>query len=257
MNNITVLIETHNEEKYIEDCLTSARMIADTILVVDMESTDKTQELAQTHGATVFTFPYAYYVEPARAFGIQKVQTDWIFILDADERITQELAVEIRNTIKHTKHTHFKVPRKNIFGGQTWLKHGGWWPDEQVRLIKTSAFNSWPSRIHSTPHVSGSLGHLHTPFLHLFHGNVHQMVEKTLIFENIEADLLFEAHKPVQTRTFFRKFFGELWKRLIQKQGFLDGTVGIMESVYQAFSKTITYILLYEKKNSRTLHPLS
>jgi len=257
MNKITVLIETHNEEKHIEECITSARLVADTILVVDMESTDGTREIAKTHGASLISFPYSHYVEPARAFGIEHVQTEWVFILDADERITHKLAIEIRKTVPHTTHTHFKIPRKNMFHGTTWLRHGGWWPDEQMRLIHKKDFQTWPVRIHATPIVSGTMGHLHEPFLHLFHGNIEQMVEKTLVFENIESQLLYDAGREVYVGTFFRKFLGELWRRMVQKQGIVDGRIGIMECVYQAFSKTITYILLYEKKNRRSLHSVS
>ncbi len=254
---ISILIQTHNEELNIEACIASAKLLSSTIVVVDMESIDKTQEIAKANGTTVVSFPYSYYVEPARAFGIQQIKPDWVFILDADERMTFELAAEIHDTIKSTKYTYFKVPRKNMFGGIQWLQHGGWWPDEQMRLIKLSAFKSWPVQIHSTPLIEGKMGHLLNSFEHHFHGNVEMMVKKTLVFEDIESDLLFKAHKPVKTSTFFRKFLGELWRRLIKKVGFLDGTVGIIESVYQAYSKTITYLLLYEKKNRRPIHPLS
>lgn len=82
------------------------------------------------------------------------------------------------------------------------------------------------------------------------------MVQKTLIFEDIESELLCKANKPVSTITFFRKFLGELFRRFFANSGFLDGKIGIIESVYQAYSKTITYLLLYEKKNRRPLHPL-
>lgn len=257
MNNISVLIQTHNEEKHIEDCIVSAKLLSNEVLVVDMESTDTTRDLAQKNGAMVVVFPYSHYVEPGRAFGIRQIKSDWVFILDADERITLELAEEIKKEISNTDYTYFKVPRKNMFGGVKWLEHGGWWPDEQMRLIKLSAFESWPTQIHSTPLIKGKMGHLTSAFLHYFHGDIETMVKKTLIFENIESNLLFEAKKPVKIVTFFRKFYGELFRRLIQKAGFLDGTIGIIESVYQAFSKTITYLLLYEKKNRRPVHPLS
>lgn len=256
MNSISVLIQTHNEEKHIADCIESAKLLTDEIIVVDMESTDNTQEIAKQNGATVVSFPFSHYVEPARGFGIQQIKTDWVFILDADERMTKNLANEINETIKSTSYTYFKIPRKNMFGGKKWLKHGGWWPDEQMRLIKLSAFQSWPTQIHSTPRISGEMGHLTEAFLHYFHGDMETMVQKTLIFEDIESDLLFTAQKPVSTPTFFRKFTGELFRRLIKRVGFLDGTVGIIESVYQAYSKTITYLLLYEKKNRRPVHPL-
>lgn len=254
---ISVLIQTHNEENNIAECIASAQLLTNTLLVVDMESTDRTVEIAKKNGADVLTFPFSHYVEPARSFGVSQIESDWVFILDADERLTDDLVQEISKAIETEKHTYYKVPRKNMFGGKTWLRYGGWWPDHQMRLIKRSAFRSWPSRIHATPHIDGSMGYLAHPFLHYFHGNLEHMVEKTLIFENIESDLLYDANRPVSTPTFFRKFLGELWRRLIVKRGFLDGKIGIMESVYQAFSKTITYLLLYEKKNRRPVHPIS
>ncbi|MFZ2206698.1 MAG: glycosyltransferase family 2 protein [Microgenomates group bacterium] len=257
MNKITVLIQTHNEERHIEECIASAKLLSDSVVVVDMESTDRTRELAESNGAIVTTFPFSSYVEPGRAFGIAQIKSEWVFILDADERMTEKLASEIRKTIIETDKTYFKVPRKNMFGGKKWLKHGGWWPDKQMRLIKLSAFKNWPHEIHSTPQIDGEMGYLKNAFHHYFHGNLEEMVKKTLIFENIESDLLFHAKKQVSVPTFFRKFFGELYRRLFKKQGYLDGKIGIMESVYQSYSKTITYLLLYEKKNRRSVHPLS
>ena len=251
--SITVVVHTHNGEKNIEDCLKSAQLLTADIVLVDMESTDKTVSHAKKYASAVYTFPYARYVEPSRGFGIQKAQGGWVFILDDDERITQELVAEIQNAIKNTDYSSYKVPRKNMFAGKKWLRHGGWWPDPQIRLIKKSAFKSWPKEIHSTPVIEGSQGLLTQPVLHFFHGDIEGMVSKTVIFEEIEADLLYRAGRPVQTTTFARKFLGELSRRLLVKGGFLDGTVGIIESVYQAFSKTITYLYLYEKKKGRTL----
>jgi glycosyltransferase involved in cell wall biosynthesis len=256
MNNISILIQTHNEEKHIVACIESAQLLSHEIVVVDMESTDNTVSIAKQNGAHIVTFPYSTYVEPGRAFGIQNIKTEWVFILDADERMTRELAAEIKHTISKTHCTYFKVPRKNMFGGIKWLTHGGWWPDEQMRLIKLSSFKMWPTQIHSTPVISGDMGYLKNAFEHHFHGAIQTMVQKTLIFEEIEADLLFKANKQVGVLTFFRKFCGELFRRGIKRMGFLDGTIGIIESVYQAYSKTITYLILYEKKNRRPVQPL-
>lgn len=247
MNKFAVVLFTRNEEKNIKEAIESAKVLSRNIVVIDMESTDKTVEIAKREGARVFSFPYKKYVEPARNFGIKRAEADWIFILDADERITQELADEIKRRCENEKYGFYKVPRKNIFGGKKWLKHGGWWPDYQIRLIKKSAFVNWPERIHSTPEIKGEGGFLKNPLLHYFHGDFEKMVEKTIIFESIEAELLFEARRGVGILTFFRKYLGELYRRLIKHKGFLDGKLGIIESFYQAFSKTITYIFLYEK----------
>ncbi len=255
---ITVVIHTYNEENNIRDCIKSAKLLSNNIIVVDMKSDDNTVRIAKENGVEkVYEFERARYVEPAREFGINKADGEWVFLLDADERITMGLSNEIKEELEKSKNlklpknseiTYYKVPRKNIFVGKKWLEHGGWWPDAQIRLIKKDQFITWPKRIHATPKINGNMGVLKNSFEHLFHPNLENMVDKTIIYENIESDLLFKAKRNVSVKIFFRKFFGEMWRRLFKKMGFLDGTYGLIESIYQAFSKTITYLFLYEKK---------
>ena len=253
-HDISIIIHTFNEEENIRECIQSARQLSDRIVVIDMGSRDKTREYVLREGCVFYDFPYTKYVEPARRFGIAKAQTEWVFILDADERITQPLADEIKSLLHLSTHSHYKVPRKNIFSKKKWLVHGGWYPDYQVRLINKKYFVSWPSRIHAVPHIRGTCGLLRNPLVHYFHPSFENMVQKTVTFEDIESDLLFEAGKKVSTVTFLRKFGGELYKRLVVHKGFLDGAFGIIESIYQAFSKTITYIFLYEKYEKEKDH---
>ena len=251
---VTVAISTANESSNIKECIKSAKLLTDRILVIDMQSTDNTVDIARTEGARVLSVPPSGYVEPVRKLAIVEAQDDWVCILDADERLTAELATEIRSLLNESNESspsHYYIPRKNIFGS-TWLAHGGWYPDAQIRLIRKSAFQGWPERIHSTPQIVGTSGHLTNPIVHYFHGNLTQMVAKTIKYEMIESELLFEAKRPVNTMTFFRKFFGELFRRLIKHQGFRDGMMGWIESIYQAYSKTITYIFLYEKYVKKT-----
>src|SRR3989344_3129205 len=230
--NITVLIYTPAMDENKKDCIASARLLTDNI---------------------IFVFPDSSYVETVRELGIKQAKTDWVLILDADERITKELAREVSVIVNGAKNlvkrnfTHYKIPRKNIFG-RTWLRHGGWWPDHQIRLINKKVFKGWPKRIHSTPKIEGVAGYLKNPLVHLFHGALSEMVSKTAVFEDIESNLLFRAGRQANVPIFFRKYFAELWRRLIAGLGFLDGPFGIIESLYQAYSKTITQLFLYEKK---------
>ncbi len=254
-NNVTVVITAHNEAHVLEECIRSAQRLTSHIIYIDTESTDESASIAKKMGCTVEQFAYSRYVEPSREFALQQVKTDWAFILDADERISTELAQEIQKVTTKTEPAYFYVPRKNIFAGRTWLKHGGWYPDKVLRLIRKSAFKSWPKAIHSTPVIDGSQGSLNSQLEHYFHPNLENMVTKTAIFEDIESDLLFKAGRPVTTSTFFRKYLGELHRRLIKNAGYRDGTAGIIESFYQAFSKTSTYLMLYEKyEKKRTAH---
>ncbi len=259
MSSIEAIIYTYNEEKNIQDAINSAKLLTNTIIVIDSQSTDGTTQIAKKHGATIYSVSHSTYVEPIRELGIQKATSEWVFILDADERITKELAKEIKSILFNVRNglkpfpTHYKIKRKNIFGKTKWLRHGGWWPDRQIRLIKKSAFRGWPKEIHSTPQIEGIEGTINEPLIHMFHGNFENMVEKTIVFEKIESGLLFVGRRNASSFTFFRKFGGELYRRLLEHFGFLDGTIGIIESFYQAFSKTITYLFLYEKKKSSTL----
>lgn len=246
-NNICVVITAYNEEKNIADCIKSAQMLTKNIIVVDTESTDKTAVIAGKLGATVFKFSRHPYVEPSRDFAVSKAEGDWVLILDPDERVSAKIAKEIKTIISKTTITHFKIPRKNIFAQKKWLEHGGWSPDDVIRLIKKPAFVNWPSAIHSTPMINGEAGHLKNPLIHYFHSNIESMVAKTTVFEDIDSNLLYKAKKPANTIIFFRKYLGELWRRLFKSFGFMDGSYGIIESLYQAYSKTITYLMLYEK----------
>lgn len=253
MDTISVIIQTYNESANITECIHSAKLLTNNIIVVDTESTDNTNQLAKKNGAVVYTHPYEQYVEPVRNYAMSKAESDWVFILDADERMTQELAGEIPSRITHEKNTYYKVPRKEYFAKKVWLSHGGWWPNHIIRLIKKDSFVDWPAAIHSTPQITGSMGMLNNAILHFSKNDYSDIVNKTIMFENMESELLYKANKPVSVLTFFRKFFGELNRRLIKKQGYKDGTIGIIESMYQAFSKTITYLYLYEKKKSSAL----
>lgn len=256
--SIEIVINTRNEEANIAACIESAQLLSDSIHIVDMESTDNTVAIAKKLGAHIYTFPFSWYVEPARGFGIQKASGgDWVFILDADERITKESAKEIQEAVRNNEYTHYKIPRKEMFAHKVWLKHGGWWPNHQIRLIQSTAFVSWPERIHGTPEIQGKLGYLQEPLIHYSKNDYSSIVEKTIVFEDIESELLYKAGRPVTTSTFFRKFTGELFRRLVKAQGYRDGGIGIIESVYQAFSKTITYLYLYEKKNRSAIRSVS
>ena len=258
-NNITTIINTFNEERHIKKCIESLQGLGAKIIVVDSGSTDQTIQVAKRCGVEVHEVRRFQYVEQIRKMSIDFVKDGWILILDADERMTPELISEVQEIVQNQnspQHTHFKLPRKNIFGGNvdksepTWLRHGGWWPDYQLRLFQKDAFIRWPDHIHSNPEFTASLGHLTHPIQHLLVSSLEGMVQKTLLFEDIESDLLYKANKKVHTLTFFRKFLGELYRRLMKHHGYLDGTVGIIESIYQAYSKTITYLFLYEKQHN-------
>ena len=107
--SITVVIHTHNEEKNIQECIDSARLLTKEIHIIDMDSTDRTQDIVKKNGIKIFNFPFTTYVEPARKFGIKQSKSDWVFILDADERMTPELAEEIKEKVLQQKINQYRL----------------------------------------------------------------------------------------------------------------------------------------------------
>ncbi len=136
--------------------------------------------------------------------------------------------------------------RSNIFLGRE-MRHGGWWPDYVLRLIKKDKLITWEGELHEQPKINAEIGKLKNPLVHTSHRSLEEMVEKTNQWSEIEAKLLFESgHPKMAWWRFISVGFREFWNRGIVKMGFLDGVQGIIEVIYQSFSRMITYAKLWE-----------
>lgn len=185
--------------------------------------------------------------------GAKKASGDWLFYIDADEEVTLELNKEILGVIdtkpltnNNSETVAYAIPRRNKFLGHT-MRWGGWWPDYVIRLIKRDKLKGWFGELHEQPLIEGKVGKFKNPLLHDSHRNLHDMVEKTNNWSEIEAKLLYESgHPKMNFLRFFSAAFREFWYRGILKLGFLDGRVGIIEIIYQIYSRLITYAKLWE-----------
>ena len=184
-----------------------------------------------------------------RNIGSKMAKCDWLLYIDSDEEILTPLKNEIENVIQYSDHSAYAIPRQNIFLGHK-MHWGGWSPDYVLRLIKKDKLMGWYGDLHEQPKINGEVGHLKNTLLHSSHRNLTDMVDKTNKWSEIEAELLFKSGHPKMN--FFRfcsAGFREAWYRGIVKLGFLDGTVGIIEIIYQTFSRLITYSKLWELQN--------
>lgn len=245
MTKISGIIIAKNCENLIGDCLESIDWI-DEIIVVDDHSIDKTVEVAKNYkGVRVVEAEGDF--SKKRNIGAKEASGEWLFYIDADERVTPLLKKEIKNVIKkETKYSAYAIPRRNILLGHE-MHHGGWWPDYVLRLIKKEKFISWKGKLHEQPEVKGRVGKLKNPLPHITHRSLSEMVAKTNEWSNIEARLLYKSgHPKMAWWRFVSVAFREFWYRGIKKMGFLDGTVGVIEIIYQMFSRMITYAKLWE-----------
>ncbi len=152
---ISLVVNTLNEEMYLDDCLKSCSWV-DEIIVVDMHSTDTTREIALAAGAKVILTEPCGYVEPARNFALSQANCDWIILLDADERIVgsrDDIIALIEAAGDGV--AAIQIKRVNHLGRWT-IIDSGWGDDYQVRILKNKHV-IWRDRIHSRPELLGTL----------------------------------------------------------------------------------------------------
>lgn len=248
---ISVVIPAYNEESMIEDCLKSVAW-ANEVVLVDNESEDETVSIARKYGARVISCPRGgINYSKLRNLGAEKATNEWLFYLDADERSTPAVKAEIEKAILDDHVSGYSFPRRNILLGHP-MRFGGWWPDRVLRLIKKSDLKGWRGGLHEQPEINGKIGNLDKPLTHITHRDLSSMIAKTNSWSNLEAELLYKANHPKMTWwRFISVAFREFWYRGIVKLGFLDGTVGVVEIIYQMFSRMITYSKLWEMQKEK------
>ncbi len=245
---ISAVIIAKNEEPRISPCLESLAF-SDEIIVVDNGSTDGTVALAKRAGARVIPVSGGDF-STLRTAGKQAASGTWILYVDADERVTPELAREIQGVVRRYNGTGpvaYFIRRENWYLGAKWAVQ-----DKMQRLFLSAKLRSWHGPLHETADVDGETGTLDAHLIHRTHRTLEEMVEKTNRWSRTEAELRLEANHPpvvwwrllrVMITGFTRSFFGE--------GGWKMGTVGWIEAIFQAFSMFITYAKLWELQNSR------
>lgn len=248
---LSVVIITKDEEDRIKACLESVKW-ADEIIVVDNGSTDETLEIVKKYTDKILTFKDQDFAT-LRNKGMDQTKGEWVLYVDADERVLDSLKKEIEVLVTFTNYSAFALSRKNIIFGAE-IKYGPFWPDWVIRLLKRSDFETWVGKIHEYPKFKGNLGYSKNSLLHLTHRNIDQIVLKSLEWSKIDAKLRLDSNHPKMSGLRFLKIFiTEVFNQGISRKGFFNGTVGIMDSILQAFSLYMTYVRLWQLQQSKSL----
>lgn len=249
MAKISVLINTLNEAKKLPKALSSLVGFASEIVVIDMNSTDKTVEIAEKAGAVVYPHKRISHVEPARNFGIEKCKHDWVFILDADEWIPKTLKLYLKKEIKKTRVSYFRIPRKNIIFGK-WMKHTGWWPDYNIRFFKKGTV-SWNEVIHSIPVTTGEGFDLPAErdlaITHNHYSSLEEYITRMNRYTTIQAKHLKKEGIKFSWKLIISKPTSEFLTRFFAQEGYKDGLHGLSLSLLQAFSELVIYLKIWQK----------
>jgi len=246
MPELSVVVVTHNEEANISRCLRSVRW-ADEIIVVDSFSSDKTVILAKEYTQKVFQFEYpGYSVQVER--GIQQASGKWVFILDADEEVTPELAGSIKAAIAQPGvHDGFEVDRKVFVFGQ-WVEHGGWAPDWQFRLVKHDKYVAEHLEIHGGFTAQGPVGRLSGSLNHYTYADISQYLEKINDYTSLHVSNKLKDGSLEEAR-WYKILFSPLSyfiRMFIVNKGYKDGMTGFFLAFYSALYNLTLYAKLWE-----------
>lgn len=245
-NTISAVIITKNESPRIKRCLKSVSW-ADEIIVIDNGSTDDTVKQAADSGARIVRFPGNDF-SGIRNMGKYEAKNAWVLYVDADEEVTRQLQKEITGIINSENERipdAFYIRRRNYYLGQKWPAD-----DRMLRLFRKESLVGWYGRLHETADVKGRTGRLDSALIHRTHRTLEEMVAKTNNWSETEAELrLTNGHPAVVWWRILRVMTTGFYEYYVRQSGWKAGTVGLIESIYQAFSMFVTYAKLWEKQH--------
>jgi glycosyltransferase involved in cell wall biosynthesis len=247
--NLSVVVITQNEARHLADCLQSVAF-ADEWVVLDSGSTDETCDIATGFGARVERS------DGWPGFGAQKnhalslARGDWVLSIDADERVSPELALSIPAALQQaqagaTGFAGYEMSRLSRFCGQ-WMRHGDWYPDRVVRLFRRTQGRFSNDLVHERLEVQGGIGRLQGELMHETIPTLHDALDKMNRYSTGRA--LDKARQGASGGLGSALLHGA-WAFLrcyVLKRGFLDGRLGFVLAVYVAEGTYYRYLKMYK-----------
>lgn len=243
--NISLVINTLNEEGNVGDCIDSVKGLADEIIVCDMHSEDRTADIARSKGARVVFHPRTGFVEPARRHAILQARGEWILVLDADERMTERLANKLRELTRGD--TCDVVAFWNLywyFGG--WIRHGGFFNGQWRRFFRRRVYLETYSVTdeqvhHNFESLTRATAILQLPkeyhIRHYAYPTVEKYLSKTLgTYARIEGEQYVQGGRHFSLVRMLGEPLKEFIMRYLVRRGFLDGMRGfILACLYSGY----------------------
>lgn len=245
---LSVIIITKNEALNIQECIASVSF-ADEIIVVDSGSTDQTREIAEAMGAKVTLADWP-------GFGRQKnraldlASAEWVLSIDADERVTPELAAEIQAELEHPRADAYKIARLSNYAGR-WIRHSGWWPDHVLRLFKRGKARFNDAAVHESVQTDSPVAVLNGHFLHYPYADLESHIAKLNHYSSAAAAMLHARGKKTSVPGAVGHAFWTFIRLYVIRRGFLDGKEGFMLAVMASAGSFFRYckLLLLNKQD--------
>ena len=245
---VTALIAAHNEARQIEACVRSVSW-ADEVIVVENDSTDDTVARAMAAGATVFSNPFRS-IGAQRNAAIARATHPWVIVLDADERATPALGVEVADRIRSRGSDAYRVPRRNWFLGRE-IRHSGWDRDRPVRLFRSHLrYDERP--VHEHVITEREPGLLNEALLHQPYADLGEYFEKLGRYSRDWAKQNHARGRRVGLLTLLARPQLRFVSTLVLRGGWRDGWQGIVISALAGVSVASKYAHLWTLQHEGT-----
>lgn len=242
MTKITAIIPTLNEEIHIEDAIKSVSF-ADEIIVIDSFSTDNTVVLAEKYNVKIIKREFDDF-SSQKNFAIDQAKYSWIYILDADERVTNEVQKEILEAVKNPKgFIGFNVRRTFYFCGKR-VDYSGFQRDKVIRLF-LKEHCTYKGLVHERISTTGKIGFFRNKIDHFSYRSYDHYISKMNHYAAIRAKELYERGDKVNLYHVMIKPAARFFIHFIVRLGFLDGFTGVLVAKTQAYGVLSRYIKLW------------
>ena len=239
--SISICIIAHNEEENLPRTLASLAW-ADEIVLVDCESTDGTAERAREYTDIIFPRPNLADLNVNKNYSFDRAKSDWILCLDADEVVSPSLAREIEGVIgRGGPESGFFIKRENSWFGRV-LKHGGHFPDRQLRLFRRGKGRFPERHVHERLNLDGPTALLREALGHMPYRDISQYLAKMDFYTTFEARQLAESGRKFSSGRFvlsLGRAKARFFRRYILKAGFLDGWQGFAAAYLDFLSRMV------------------
>lgn len=244
---LSVVTMTRNSADKIRDCLESVTW-CDDLVIVDDFSRDQTLQIVKEYTDRIYQRKWENEGEQ-RNFAYSQARNEYILSLDSDERVTPKLKEELIQLIgQGFRYNGYNIPHRNYMGN-TWIRHGGWYPHRKLKLFKKIEFRYAEEEYHPPAIMEGERGDLNGEIIHLAYKNFSDMVRKIDHQTNFEARKWHRDKRKISFARALRKASDRFIKAYILKQGFRDGVLGFMMAFFSGFYQVLTYAKYAELKN--------
>ena len=233
--SLTAAVIARDEETMLGDCLRSLAFADERLVLLDSATRDRTRDVAVSHGARVQERVFDNFAAQRDA-ALRLATGDWVLFVDADERVTPALRDEVLARVAEPGGRRaFWVPRHNYLMGRV-VRHAGWFPDYQLRLLERQAAHFDPLRVvHELAVVDGSVGYLTEPLVHLNYRSLGEFVRKQERYCALEAQRWLATFGRPRSRAVIGQPVREFWRRYVELQGFREGALGLILSLLLAY----------------------